>query len=237
MSERILIVDDEEHLRALVTHFLEEDDYELTEAAGSEEVLTLIEKQEFDLILLDVSMPRLSGFQLAAIIREKPALHRVPIIFLTAHKELEDKLLAFNLGAADYMLKPFNGDELRARISALLKDRREGNLEKEQARVETISQLMITLAHHINNALMTMMGRALITDSSDAQKVEELKETVQRGGERIKAVVELLKEMAEKKELKTSDYVGMRDAMFDIQSELDRKMAELDNKMADNGDA
>lgn len=236
MSARIMVVDDEEHFRKLVAHFLEMDGHEVEEVDSPEEVLTRVEKKSYDLILLDVSMPHINGFQLAAMLREKRNFHRMPIVFLTAHQEVEDKLLAFNLGASDYIAKPFNGEELRARVAALLREKTENREDQENARIETLSQLMITLAHYINNSLMTMMGRALVTEAGNEEMVEELKHSVMKNGEKIKAVVGLLREMADKKAIKTADYVGLHGAMFDIQTALDEKMSEVEEKYpSDNG--
>jgi CheY-like chemotaxis protein len=231
MPETILIVDDEAHLRKLVAHFLDHAGYEILEAGSAIEALREVEKTRPDLMILDVSMPQTNGFQLAAMLRESPELKRVPIMFLTARKELEDKLLAFNLGAADYLNKPFEGEELVARVSALLRDKREAREEEQNARIETLSQMMITLAHYINNSLMTMMGRAQITTCESPEDVEKLKKSVLRGGERIRAVVSQLREMADRKELATTEYVGIEKAMFDIQNDLEKRMDEVEREI------
>jgi len=241
MSKTIFIVDDEAPLRALVRHFLEKEGFTVREAGCALDVFRVIEDDIPDLILLDVSMPEMDGFQLAAILKESPAVRRVPIVFLTASTVHEDKLLAFNLGATDFINKPFQGDELVARINSILRDRQEGLDDQQRARTETVSQLMITMAHYINNSLMAMIGRARITTADDEGLVNDLKETVIRGGERIRTVVDLLREMAHKGRLETTDYIGgMSDSMFDIEEELNRRMREVDRKMDEaqrNGDS
>ncbi len=231
MSETILVVDDEENLRRLVTHFLEREQYRVLEATNALDALRIVEKENPDMIILDVSMPEMNGFQLAAMLREHPTARRSPVLFLSARKDIEDKLLAFTLGAVDYMQKPFDGEELVARINAHLRERREDKVDQETIRIETISQLMITLAHYINNSLMAMLGHAQLTENDNPQQVEEFRRSVVRGGERISAVVELLREMAERKELATTSYAGDNYTMFDIEKELDRRMEEVDEKL------
>lgn len=230
MPETILVVDDEDNLRKLVTHFLERDGYRVLEATDALDAIRLVEGETPDMIILDVSMPDITGFQLAAMLREHPATRRSPVLFLSARKDIEDKLLAFTLGAVDYIQKPFDGEELAARVNAHLRERREEKQEQESVRIETVSQLMITLAHYINNSLMAMLGHAQITRNDNPDQVEEFRRSVIRSSERIRTVVELLREMAERKELATTNYAGVNYSMFDIQKELDRRMEEVNKK-------
>jgi CheY-like chemotaxis protein len=231
MPETILVVDDEENLRKLVTHFLEREGYRVLGALDALDAIRIVEHEVPDLIILDVSMPDMSGFQLAAMLREHPTTRRSPVLFLSARKEIEDKLLAFTLGAVDYIQKPFDGEELAARVNAHLRERREEKEEQESVRIETVSQLMITLGHYINNSLMAMLGHAQITQSDNPNQVEEFRRSVVRSCERIRTVVELLREMVERKELATTNYVGINYTMFDIQKELDRRMEEVNKNL------
>ncbi|MFH0883493.1 MAG: response regulator [bacterium] len=237
MPETILIVDDEENLRKLVTHFLEREGYRVIDAMDALEAIRIVEHEKPDLIILDVSMPDMSGFQLAAMLREHPTTRRSPVLFLSARKEIEDKLLAFTLGAVDYIQKPFDGEELAARVNAHLRERREEKEEQESVRIETVSQLMITLGHYINNSLMAMLGHAQITNSDNPEQVEEFRRSVVRSSERIRTVVELLREMVERKELATTNYAGVNYTMFDIQKELDRRMEEVNRKLETKGES
>ena len=115
---KILVVDDEKLLVKGITFNLANEGYEVTAAYDGEAAVELAKKENFDLIILDLMMPVLSGTEACMKIRE---FSDVPIIMLTARSEDADKLMGFACGADDYVTKPFNILELKARIRALLK--------------------------------------------------------------------------------------------------------------------
>ncbi|MCI8531600.1 MAG: response regulator transcription factor [Lachnospiraceae bacterium] len=123
---RMLIVDDDIHLRKLILTYAQLEDFQCREAETSEQALKLLRQQEFDIIILDVMMPGPDGFQALARIRE---FTQTPVIMLTARSEEYDRLLGFHLGADDYVPKPFSPRELMARINAVL--RRTGKKQPE----------------------------------------------------------------------------------------------------------
>ena len=115
---KILVVDDEKLLVKGITFNLENEGYQVTAAYDGEAAVELAKKENFDLIILDLMMPVLSGTEACMKIRE---FSDVPIIMLTARSEDADKLMGFACGADDYVTKPFNILELKARIRALLR--------------------------------------------------------------------------------------------------------------------
>lgn len=115
---KMLIVDDDLHLRKLVLTYAEMDNFECKEAGNAQQALDILHEKEFDIIILDIMMPGMDGFEALAEIRK---LSQVPVIILTARGEEYDKLLGFNLGADDYVPKPFSPKELMARVGAVLK--------------------------------------------------------------------------------------------------------------------
>ena len=115
---KILVVDDEKLLVKGITFNLANEGYEVTAAYDGEAAVELAKKENFDLIILDLMMPVLSGTEACMKIRE---FSDVPIIMLTARSEDADKLMGFACGADDYVTKPFNILELKARIRALLR--------------------------------------------------------------------------------------------------------------------
>lgn len=115
---RLLLVDDEEDLREILTFNLAGEGYQVSTAANAEEALKM-PLEEYHLLILDVMMPGMSGFKLAELIRRDKKL-TTPIIFLTAKGTENDLLTGFNIGADDYMAKPFSIKELQARIQAIL---------------------------------------------------------------------------------------------------------------------
>lgn len=118
---KILVADDEEDIRAVVAWYLRRDGFEVFTASDGEEAVEIETKHLPDLLILDVMMPGLSGWEVA-----KTITRNVPVMFLTALGEENDKLTGFSLGADDYIAKPFGARELVARVRAIL--RRSGKL-------------------------------------------------------------------------------------------------------------
>ncbi|WP_163970455.1 response regulator transcription factor [Oceanobacillus halotolerans] len=122
---KVLIVDDEKRMLDLIALYLRPQHYTCTKALGAKEALSYIEKETYDLVLLDIMMPEMDGWELCQEIRK---LSDVPIIMVTAREEKEDVIKGLKLGADDYITKPFNEDELIARMEALLRRRTPSNV-------------------------------------------------------------------------------------------------------------
>lgn len=118
MGTRILVVDDEQLYRHLLRVNLETEGYEVIAARDGEEAVELVTSRQPDLIILDVAMPRLDGFSTCERIRQ---FSDVPIIMLTARGEEQDRVKGLNVGADDYVTKPFSATELVARVRAVLR--------------------------------------------------------------------------------------------------------------------
>ena len=134
----ILICDDEKDIVSALKIYLANDDYHLFEAYNGRQALEVIEKEELHLILLDIMMPELDGIQVLTQMRRTK---NIPVIFLTAKGEDTDKILGLNLGADDYVTKPFNPVELLARVKSQLRRYRElgaGTMKKDSLQVGDI---------------------------------------------------------------------------------------------------
>ena len=116
--QRLLIVDDEEHIRKLVRKYAEFGGYEVSEACDGMEAVTLCRRESFDAIIMDIMMPELDGFSACREIRK---FSSVPILLLSARGEEYDKINGFEFGADDYVVKPFSPRELMLRVDAILK--------------------------------------------------------------------------------------------------------------------
>ena len=123
IEKKILIVDDEPKIVDVVKAYLENSNYQVFTAFDGEQALQQFEKIHPDLIILDLMLPKISGEQICQIIRKKS---RIPIIMLTAKVQENDKINGFNIGADDYLTKPFSPRELVVRISSLLRRCSEG---------------------------------------------------------------------------------------------------------------
>ncbi|RGE93679.1 DNA-binding response regulator [Catenibacterium sp. AM22-15] len=118
MKSKIMVVDDEMHIRELVRFYLDKEGFDTIEAANAEEALDIVENQYIDLAVVDIMMPGMDGFELVEQMRQ---YREFPVIMLTAKSQSKDKLRGFSLGIDDYVTKPFDPDELMARVKTILK--------------------------------------------------------------------------------------------------------------------
>ena len=145
-KERILVVDDEKEIRDLIGIHLSNEGYEVFKASNGLEALNLLEKQNTDLIILDIMMPIMDGITACVKIREKD---NMPIIMLSAKGEDIDKIMGLTTGADDYVTKPFNQLELLARVkSQLRRYKRLNNNEKNGENIIEINDLIINKNTH-----------------------------------------------------------------------------------------
>jgi phosphate regulon transcriptional regulator PhoB len=121
MQRRILIIEDDRDIAELVKYNLEKNGYEVHHQIHGRDILLLVRQLQPHLIILDVMLPEIDGFELCKIIRRDPKGQQIPILFLTAKAEEFDKVLGLELGADDYLTKPFSTRELLARIRARLR--------------------------------------------------------------------------------------------------------------------
>ncbi len=121
LTARILLVDDEQDMVWAVRHSLDDEGYEVLTAYDGVEALAVARRHRPDLIILDIVMPRLDGLQVCHRLRRDPALAAVPILFLTVRSAIEDRITGLDEGGDDYLVKPFDLRELKARIRALLR--------------------------------------------------------------------------------------------------------------------
>ncbi len=142
MAKRVLIVDDEPRYLRLLDANLRTEGYEVVTAQDGQQAIDIFSSQPIDLILLDIMMPRLDGFAATQRIRE---FSSVPIIILTAKGEEQDRVRGLDLGADDYLVKPFSATELLARVRAVLR-RAQLPTEGDQARFFTHDNLRIDFA-------------------------------------------------------------------------------------------
>ena len=133
MAKKVLVVDDEKLIVKGIRFSLEQDGMEVDCAYDGEEALNLAKTNDYDMILLDIMLPKMDGFEVCQHIRE---FSNVPIVMLTAKGDDMDKILGLEYGADDYITKPFNILEVKARIKAIM--RRTGAKESEPAKAKVI---------------------------------------------------------------------------------------------------
>ena len=115
---RILVVDDEENIREVIKEYAEFEGHQVSEACDGMQAIEMVKKNDYDIIIMDVMMPRLDGYSACKEIRK---IKQIPVLMLSARGEEYDKLFGFEIGIDDYVVKPFSPKEVMARVNAIVK--------------------------------------------------------------------------------------------------------------------
>lgn len=143
---RILIVDDEKNIREVIREYAEFEGYEVAEAGDGMEAINLCKEQDFDIIIMDVMMPKIDGFTACKEIRKTK---KIPVLMLSARTEEYDKLFGFEMGVDDYVIKPFSPKEVMARVRVIIERNRSGDRQGVHLRMQYGGLEIDTVAHNI----------------------------------------------------------------------------------------
>jgi signal transduction histidine kinase len=248
-NSKILIVDDTPANIDVLRKFLALEGYKLSFATSGDKALQIVKRAQPDLILLDVMMPGMSGFDVCQALKADPATKEIPVIFLTALSETKDKVTGFNLGAVDYITKPLQYEEVLMRVTTHLKlhahamelERR--SRESEQARHEAElanrakTTFLANMSHELRTPLNAILGYSdLIQDEvSELGYQDIIPDLMKIQGaatqllEIISNVLELAKIEAQKEEVCLSE-VGISDLAQDLATELQPLFQHGDNQ-------
>jgi DNA-binding response OmpR family regulator len=167
---RALLIDDDQRLSSLVSEYLTQHDFEVQVAGDGERGLQALEKAPFDVILLDLMLPGIDGLEVCRRIRGRGDLSHLPVVMLTAKGDDVDKIVGLELGADDYLAKPFNPRELLARVRAVLRRStpgagghqrfRTGDLEMDFDAREVVMNGKRQILTHFEFELLACLARA-----------------------------------------------------------------------------
>lgn len=170
-KSKILVVDDNAYLVDILSFSLEMENYEVFKAYDGEEALKLIMDNPPDLILADIMMPKMDGFELCKRTKENPRTKDIPFLFLTAKGKLDDQLKGFSLGGDDYIVKPFNLNDLLKKIAKSIEQYKDkGGLTKELPETGDINEIsVLKLLQIVKSAKKT--STIITTSPNDIGKI------------------------------------------------------------------
>jgi len=204
----VLLVDDEPDLMTTLKKRLKLLHFEVMTASDGREALKLAADRKPDIILLDIMMPEMDGFEVCEKLKKDERFKSIPVIFLTCAAEIKYKTKGFDLGGADYITKPVDSRELTARVNAhlLMKQQEEEKLAARE--LEVVKDMIVTLNHQLNQYLTVIKGHTQLllaeTKEKDKSKYSRLKMILE--GE--KGIEEVINKISNITTVKEKTYVG-----------------------------
>jgi DNA-binding response OmpR family regulator len=158
-ARKVLVVEDEPPIRTLIEGFLTTAGYQVVSTGQAREALELARRESPDLVISDISMPEMDGYAVLRALQADPATARVPLVFLTAHREFTERVRAFRFGAVDYITKPFSRDALLRRVERVFEDRgsRPG-VDERPGDTASVRQLLQEVKKESRSGLLSLSG-------------------------------------------------------------------------------
>lgn len=218
----IMIVDDDANMRLLVEMALRRNgEYKIVGCSSGEAALQMINEEKPNLVLLDIMMPGMNGFDVCKAIKSSEETKFISVIIISSLRDINDKLKGMDTGADDYIVKPFNPDELFGRVKARLRIQ---ELEAEMVgkkQLETALSMLVTLQHEINNPLAGIIGSAEILSDWRKMSPEETDRTVKAVNEQSKRIRDVVQKLSNITKVVETTYIG------------DTKMIDIERSASD----
>lgn len=190
----ILVIDDEEMYRSTISSVLRQSGYAVLEADDGEKGLEIVQNQPVELIISDVMMDNLDGFGFIERVRMDPATSTIPFIFVTGLSDKKTMRKGMTLGADDFLVKPFTGDELLAAVESRLSKHKEGTHEAERKLSQLRSSISLAMPHEIRTPLASILGFAEIFrddgDKLSGPEIVQCGKLLHKAGKRLQRLVE-----------------------------------------------
>ncbi len=189
MSARILIVEDDKVNNQMLSSLIQKIGFTPVSIFDAHHILEEIQKNNIELILLDIIMPEVDGYEALKLIREKYDSFELPVIMISANNDSLDIVKALELGASDYIVKPAEKGILKARIETQLKLREFHKLALDKKEIDSIKTMIATYNHEINNPLAIAVGcLSVYRKKEDKSKLDELESALKRITEIVKKI-------------------------------------------------
>ncbi|MBF0571433.1 MAG: response regulator [Candidatus Omnitrophica bacterium] len=209
VTSKILVVDDKKTNRELLSMLLLQADegYKVVQADSGRAALDAVEREKPDIILLDVIMPDIDGFEVCQRLKKHEKHQSIPILFITAMNKPEDMVKCFSVGAADYISKPINPEEVKTRVKAHLRIKRAEEEKIQITNLETVKNMVVTYNHNMNQPLMAAITYLeILLSQNDPKDKKHL--TLSKIKNELSKVTAILKKIDALQQLKRVDYVG-----------------------------
>ncbi|MCL6582342.1 MAG: response regulator [bacterium] len=196
-NEKILVVEDNEDILNLLLRMLKDKGYRVVAAESGDEALRMVEEEKPHLVLLDLTLPKVNGYDVCRMLKASENTRYIPVIIVTCKSSTEEKIMGLELGADDYIVKPFCREEVLARIKSLLKLRNLHYRLIQTEKLATLAQVAVSVNHEINNPLCAISANAevikmMLTKQIDPAKMNAKLDAILGEVDRIKGVIDKL---------------------------------------------
>jgi len=206
---KILIVDDDPNIALLLEMTLQKrPEYSIEKVTDGHKALERINEAKPDLILLDIMMPGIDGYEVCRRLKMSNDTKYISIIILSAKRDIQDKIKGMDIGADDYIVKPFNPDELLTRVQVQLRIRKLEAEIVDKKQLETVLAMSVTLQHEINNPLAGILGNADLLKDWKNLSDEEVDESIQAILKQSGRIRDIVHKMSTATKVVESTYLG-----------------------------